>query len=254
MKLVRIEDDSNGGLEKFRGFKGKSRDCLVFDNGLILWAGHPQDCGELVFAHFGGMQAMGVQNGNSVDSEDLDFFDDILNSIVPIAGLGFYIVTKQGICLLVPCYNYQNGYYSSNIVLYYDDKMRDLGACTKFFNDVYVEIDEMRSILDKKISSSHDIPIAQGRDYLELVQSGRDLGSESDSVPCATCVHGAVSRKQVEHVLSFWNPPCKNQYFDDFDCSCDIGYDCKVASDLMMSGNLCKGFERSSEKQEEKEE
>ena len=162
--------------------------------------------------------------------------------------------TKHGICLLVPCYNYQNGYYSSNIVLYYDDKMRDLGACTKFFNDVYVEIDEMRSILDKKISSSHDIPITQGRDYLELVQSGRDLGSESDSVPCATCVHGAVSRKQVEHVLSFWNPPCKNQYFDDFDCSCDIGYDCKVASDLMMSGNLCKGFERSSEKQEEEEE
>lgn len=95
---------------------------LEFDNGKRLECVHDPDCCGDNYADFPDMQVMGVQAGNSVRAEDLTFFDDILNSIIPIKDLGFYLVTTNGLCILVPCYSVQNGYYSSDLTLKYDGK------------------------------------------------------------------------------------------------------------------------------------
>jgi len=112
---------------------------LTFDNGSILGYEHEQDCCEQVYADFENMQIITDVGKNHVDAMDLDFFDDILKSIVPIADLGFYIVTKQGICILVSCYNNQSGYYSSNLKLEFirniednENEEMDITECTKF--------------------------------------------------------------------------------------------------------------------------
>ena len=104
---------------------------IIFDTGMILEDYHEQDCCEDVYADWESMQIMGERERNYVNAADLDFFENILESIVPIEGLGFYIVTKQGICILVSCYNQQNGYYSSDLELKYDDQCRDITKCVK---------------------------------------------------------------------------------------------------------------------------
>lgn len=94
---------------------------IEFDDGSYLFDDHDQECYEQVYADFPAMVAMVDGKENSIDITKLDFFENIMDSIVPIDGLGFYIVTKQGICLLVSCYNIQNGYYSSELTLRYKD-------------------------------------------------------------------------------------------------------------------------------------
>lgn len=111
-------------------------DCLndqfiKFDNGETLSYYHEQDCCEAVYADFKGMQVMGVQPENFVYAYELDFFENVLDSIVPIKDLGFFLVSKQGICILVPCYNIQNGYYSSELSLRYKGKELDITKCVK---------------------------------------------------------------------------------------------------------------------------
>ena len=67
---------------------------------------------------------------NYVWARELDFYEDILNSIVKVPGVGFYIVTKQGICILVSCYNDNNGYYSSELILRHRGAELDITECT----------------------------------------------------------------------------------------------------------------------------
>lgn len=108
---------------------------IKFDNGKVLEDYHDQDCCEWVYADWENMQVMGETKYNYLCARDLDFFENILESIVPIEDLGFYIVTKQGICILVSCYNYQNGYYSDELSLKYDDQYRDITKCVQDFID-----------------------------------------------------------------------------------------------------------------------
>lgn len=104
---------------------------IKFDNGETLSYYHDQDCCEHVYADFEHMQVMGVQSKNFVYAYELDFFENVLDSVIPIEGLGFYLVTKQGISILVSCYNEQNGYYSSDLALYYKGKKLDISECVK---------------------------------------------------------------------------------------------------------------------------
>ena len=94
---------------------------IEFDDGSYLFHDHRQECYEQVYADFPAMVAMVDGKENSIDITKLDFFENIMDSIVPIDGLGFYIVTKQGICLLVSCYDNQNGFYSSKLTLRHED-------------------------------------------------------------------------------------------------------------------------------------
>ncbi len=116
---------------------------LEFDDGSRLECFHEPDCCEDNYADFPGMQVIGVQEGNSVNARDLTFFPDVLNSIIPIKDLGFYIVTVEGICILVPCYSKQNGEYSTEIALVHRKRYVDLGEeCVKFVSDYDEEEDD----------------------------------------------------------------------------------------------------------------
>lgn len=115
---------------------------ILFDNGEKLSSVHDDDCCEQVFADFKNMQVMGEREKNYVNADELDFFENILDSIVPIDGLGFYLVTKQGICILVSCYNVQNGYYSSELELEYKGETRNISSCVPDCRDSWEEAKE----------------------------------------------------------------------------------------------------------------
>lgn len=126
---------------------------ILFDNGKKLISEHDQDCCELVFADFENIQVMGVREKNYVNADELDFFENILDSVVPIEDLGFYLVTKQGICLLVSCYNIQNGYYSDKLILRYGNKCKDISKYTKEEYDH--DVNFMGDYLKEKTSNSN---------------------------------------------------------------------------------------------------
>ena len=104
---------------------------ILFDNEKKLEYIHDQECCEEVYADFKNMQVIGLQDKNFMWASELDFFENLLTSVVPIEGVGFYLVTKQGICILVSCYNVQNGYYSDELKLCYDDTYLDITGCTE---------------------------------------------------------------------------------------------------------------------------
>lgn len=115
---------------------------ILFDNGKKLTSVHYDDCCEQVFADFKNMQVMGEREKNYVNANELDFFENILDSVVPIKDLGFYLVTKQGICILVSCYNVQNGYYSSNLELEYGGRTKDISSCVPDCSDTWEEAEK----------------------------------------------------------------------------------------------------------------
>jgi hypothetical protein len=96
-------------------------DQIVFDNGTIVSHYHDQDCCEYVFADFNQLQ--------DTDAIDHEFNEKIKIENVPSAGFrieGYFI----------PCYNQQNGYYSSDLFLiieYPDGKKveRDISSLVK---------------------------------------------------------------------------------------------------------------------------
>lgn len=94
-------------------------DRIIFDNGNILEGIHEQDCCESVYADFENMQVMTKIASNYINSDELDFDEDLLKHIIKIPNVGFFIEDKNGIRLFVSCYNSQNGYYSSDLELCY---------------------------------------------------------------------------------------------------------------------------------------
>ena len=109
-------------------------DEITFDDGSVLISHHDQDCCERVYADFENMQIATDIGRNSIKSEELDFFENVLESIVPIYGLGFYLVSKQGYCIMVSCYDEQKGYYSSELELIHRQNgkihQKDISRCT----------------------------------------------------------------------------------------------------------------------------
>lgn len=81
-------------------------DGLVFDNGTIVSHYHSQDCCENVYADWASLKDQGL--------EDVEFNDVVIEKV---AGSGFRLVAANKNAYFVPCYNYQNGYYSSNLTL-----------------------------------------------------------------------------------------------------------------------------------------
>ena len=108
---------------------------ILFDDGSMLRSIHEEDYWEEVYADFRNMQVMMPQDKNFMWAQELDFYEDILNSIVRVPEVGFYIVTKQGICILVSCYNDNNGYYSDNLALEHRGARLDITGCAVFLED-----------------------------------------------------------------------------------------------------------------------
>lgn len=92
---------------------------IIFDNGYELEAFHDQECCEDVYADFSVLPTYNVSNitGKTINIREINF-EETLNKLVKgIEGQGFNLISKIGENFFVPCYNEQNGYYSSDLML-----------------------------------------------------------------------------------------------------------------------------------------
>lgn len=85
---------------------------ILFDNGSKITFDHTQDCCEVNYADFECLEptAWGI-----------DFDVDLVFEKVDESGFRFG--NRGGMMFFIPCYSYQNGYYSSDIQIYYNDEM-----------------------------------------------------------------------------------------------------------------------------------
>jgi hypothetical protein len=97
MELINVEFD---GYFKFLKFLNQG---IKFDNGVEIWDSHDQDCCESVYADW-----QALDNTYFTDAD----FDKLKIEVVD--GVGIRINEY-----LVPCYDEQNGYYSSNLKLHF---------------------------------------------------------------------------------------------------------------------------------------
>ena len=82
------------------------------------------------------MQVVTNIGANSISAEELDFDERLIQCLGFLPDLGFTLQDKNGIRLMVSCYNCQNGYYSSALSLVYTDKHGvistvDISNCVK---------------------------------------------------------------------------------------------------------------------------
>lgn len=94
-------------------------EAIVFDNGYTISYGHLQDCCEYNYADFS------VLNTNTVHV-DYDFPDRLNFNFIQDEG---FIFGCYGHRIFIPCYSEQNGYYSTNIDIYYNGMIVLCGTC-----------------------------------------------------------------------------------------------------------------------------
>lgn len=82
---------------------------IIFDNGNIITFDHEQDCCECNYADFS------VLNPNVIDY-DYNFDENLKLEFVEDAGFKF---GNEGHMIFIPCYSEQNGYYTTEIEIFY---------------------------------------------------------------------------------------------------------------------------------------
>lgn len=94
-------------------------DGIIFDNGYELEYYHEQDCCEHVYADFDILSNynLSTKTGKTINIKEIDFKEELEELIEGIQEQGFNMVSKIGEKFFVPCYNEQNGYYSSELEL-----------------------------------------------------------------------------------------------------------------------------------------
>lgn len=92
---------------------------IVFDNGYELEYYHEQDCCEQVYADFDILKDYNIstKTGKIINIKDIDFEEHLEYLIQGIENEGFNMISKIGEKFFIPCYNNQNGYYSSELEL-----------------------------------------------------------------------------------------------------------------------------------------
>lgn len=114
-------------------------DYILFDNRYKLRAYHEQDCCENVYADFEILKDYNVstKTGKSIKIQEIDFEESLEQLIQGIEGQGFNMVSKIEEKFFVPCYNSQNGYYSSNLelILYKSEKLKETLDISDFVKD-----------------------------------------------------------------------------------------------------------------------
>lgn len=85
---------------------------ISFDNGCFLTYDHNQDCCEHNYADFSQLQDTGIEDEEFEFNEKMFEFED---------GEGFRLVANSGNKYFIPCYSYQNGYYSSDLDIIFDN-------------------------------------------------------------------------------------------------------------------------------------
>lgn len=121
MKIVKIEEEK-----------------IKFDNGYELQYYHEQCCCEHVYADFSVLETynLSVKTGKIIDIKEIDFEEHLEYLVQGIKGQGFNIISKIGEKFFVPCYNSQNGYYSSDLELILcKDKIKESIDISEFVED-----------------------------------------------------------------------------------------------------------------------
>lgn len=97
-------------------------DKIKFDNGSEITFDHSQNCCEYNYADFLYL----VDESGLFDYE----FDKNLDFEEVLSGdCGFRFGNKNGRMFFVPCYSEQNGYYSFDLDIYYNDKLELTVEC-----------------------------------------------------------------------------------------------------------------------------
>lgn len=84
---------------------------ILFDNGSIITFYHDQDCCECNFADFEQLEEAAME----CEFPENLIFEKVDGSGFRFGGAGTYM-------FFVPCYSDQNGYYSSDIDIYFNGK------------------------------------------------------------------------------------------------------------------------------------
>ena len=87
-------------------------EAVIFDNGNKITFDHGQECCEWNYADFSNLNS-NVVNYNYNFNENLQF--------EAIDGMGFRF-GSEGHWIFIPCYSEQNGYYTDEIEIYYNNK------------------------------------------------------------------------------------------------------------------------------------
>ena len=114
---------------------------IIFDNGYIMSDYHEQDCCENVYADFKTLKTYNVstKTGKEIKINEIEFEEDIEKHLEYIENMGFNIISKIGEKFFIPCYNSQNGYYSSDLELII--RKNDIKIIINISNYVKDEID-----------------------------------------------------------------------------------------------------------------
>ena len=98
-------------------------ECIKFDDGSKITFDHYPDCCECNYADFEQLDDVG--RNADFDTKNMMF------EAVPNSGFRFGDIRKM---FFIPCYSEQNGYYSSDIDIYYNDKLVLNFECEEHFN------------------------------------------------------------------------------------------------------------------------
>lgn len=94
MKIIEVKDDY-----------------IRFDNGSEITFDHNQDCCEHNYADF-----------KQIEKQALDTTFDEELIFEAVEGSGFRFGSKGSHMFFIPCYSDQNGYYSSELDIYFNEK------------------------------------------------------------------------------------------------------------------------------------
>ncbi len=87
-------------------------DWIEFDNGDTITFDHDQNCCEHNFADFSQLEDIATE----VEFDSGLIFEAVENS-------GFRFGSKNTPMFFIPCYSSQNGYYTTEIDIYYNNKI-----------------------------------------------------------------------------------------------------------------------------------
>lgn len=94
-------------------------EALKFDNGMVMETYHETECSEADWADFSvlAMYNVSTVTGEEINIFQVEFDEDIKNSIVLVPDMGFKLVAKNGDKFFIPCYSDNNGCYSADLTL-----------------------------------------------------------------------------------------------------------------------------------------
>jgi len=98
---------------------------IHFNNGNSITFSHDQDCCEDNYADFSVLT-------NGTVNIDYDFNENLIFKKVDGGG---FLFGNEGHMIFVPCYSEQNGYYTSNIDIYYNGQSVISLDCEMIYRD-----------------------------------------------------------------------------------------------------------------------